>query len=124
MKKLILVLGILVAANILVAQDRERAPRKAEIKIEEYKERLNLTNDQETQWEEVRAKYRPEFKAIKQDESKSRSEKMRAAADVEEQKEADLAEILSEDQLQELAVIKSEIRQKRRKRHIRRQRGN
>ena len=114
MKKLALIVGLLVAVNILFAQGkREEMKEKAEVKIEEYKERLNLSDKQENELKDLRAEMKPEFEALKKDESKSRSDKMRAHADLIEKREAKVAEILTEDQFAELQIIKEEVKQKR-----------
>lgn len=114
MKKLALIIGLVVAANILFAQGkREMMRERAEIKIEEYKERLNLTDDQVEELKKVREEMKPEFEALRKDESKSRSDKMRAHADLIDKREARVSEILSEEQMAELKVIQKENKQKR-----------
>lgn len=121
MKKLALLAGILVAINIVSAQDSpERTPReRAKIKIEEFKERLQLTDDQIDDIKAMKEKYRPEFEDIKKDESKSKSDKMRAAADIIEKQEANMASILNEDQMAEWKEIQGEVRDRRHKRRER-----
>ena len=108
MKKLIIVLGILVAVNVLVAQEIEQEQEKS--KIQEFKTRLNLTDTQADQLMDLREKYMPEMKSLRSDESKTRSEKMRAAADIIEQRESEMKKILSESQLKELSILKKERR--------------
>ncbi len=121
MKKITLLIGLLVAVNILLAQDRREAAReKAKVKIEEYKERLELTEDQIAELKKLREGAKPELEAIRNDDSKSRSEKMRAQADIMENQEAEVAKILNEDQLAELEVIKKEVRANREKRRDKR----
>lgn len=121
MQKLTLIIGLLVAANILFAQGkREQMREKAEVKIEEYKERLNLTEDQVADLKELRESIKPELEAIRKDESKSRSEKMRAHADIIEKQEEEVAKILNDEQLTELEVIKKEVRENVKKRRDRR----
>lgn len=111
--------------NILVAQTREEARAKAEVKIEEYKERLNLSEEQVQQVKDLRTKYRPEFQSIRDDESKTKSDKMRARADLMDEREAELEEILDDEQMAELKVIRSEMREnaKARKENRRGRRG-
>ncbi len=114
MKKFALIIGLIVAANILFAQGKKEMMReKAELKIEEYKERLNLTDNQVDELKKVREEMKPEFEALRKDESKSRSDKMRAHADLIDKREAKVAEILTEDQFAELKVIQEENKQKR-----------
>ncbi|MEM7297282.1 MAG: hypothetical protein AAF391_03345 [Bacteroidota bacterium] len=122
MKKIALIVGILVAVNIVSAQDGpQRTPReRAKVKIEEYKERLQLTEDQIDDLKAMKEKYRPEMEDIRKDESKSRSDKMRAAADVIEKQEEEMASILNEDQLAEWKEIRGEVKDRRHKRRERR----
>ncbi len=101
------------AANVLVAQETETS-EKLKDKREEIKSRLNLTDEQAEQLIELREKYKPELKSIRDDDSKSKSEKLRAVADLIDQKDADLKEILTENQIAELSTIRGEIREKRR----------
>ncbi|WP_424963491.1 hypothetical protein [Ekhidna sp.] len=121
MKKLTLIIGLLVAVNILFAQNRREAVReKAEVKIEEYKERLNLTESQTADLKKLRESMKPELEAIRNDDSKSRSDKMRAKADIVEKQEKEVAKILNDEQLAELEVIKKEVRENVEKRRDRR----
>ncbi len=121
MKKITLLIGLLVAVNILFAQDRRgSAKEKAKIKIEEYKSRLELTEDQLADLKKLREEAKPELEAIRKDESKSRSEKMRARAEIMENQENEVASILNEEQLAELEVIKKEVRESVQKRRDRR----
>ena len=119
-KKIALVLGILVATNILVAQDgREQRKEKIQERIEEYKERLGLSDLQIEKIKEVRAKYKPDMEEIRQNEATSRAEKMRASADVIEKMEADLSGVLTAEQQEEWKAIKAEIREKKEQRRER-----
>lgn len=113
MKKLIIVLGILVAANVVVAQDSETTNERVETRKKEIKDRLELTDEQAGQLQELREKYRPEVQSIRSDESKTKSEKLRAVADLVDQKNTDLQGILSQNQIAELSVIRKEIHVKR-----------
>ena len=120
MKKVTLIIGILLAANILFAQGRKEEMReRAKAQIEEYRERLELSDEQIADIKEIREKYKPEMQEIRKDETKSRSEKMRAAADVVEKQEADMAEILTPEQQEEWKEIKVEIKEKREERRER-----
>ena len=129
MKKLIVMLGVIVAAHIVTAQDaNESSKNRKEVKIEELKTRLDLTDEQVAQIKELREKYRPEIEAIKNDETKSRSDKMRATADIIDSREADMTQILNEQQMMEMKVIRQEMQtqrkaRKERMRDRRRQRG-
>lgn len=113
MKKLALIIGLMVAVNVLFSQERREEMRdRMEMKIEEYKDRLNLTNDQVTDLKKVRESMKPELEALRADESKSRSDKMRAHADLIDKREAEVAKILNKEQLAELEVIKKEMKEK------------
>ncbi len=115
------------AAGILFAQDKREARReKAKVKIEAYKERLNLSENQLTELKEMREALRPELEALQQDESKSRSERMHERADIIERQEAGVAEILNDEQEAELKAIQREVREnarERRKRKRERRKG-
>ncbi|NQZ79216.1 MAG: hypothetical protein HRT61_24315 [Ekhidna sp.] len=106
MRKGKLIIALLAAAFTLFAQDSKEERRQ--LRIEEYTERLNLTPNQTAELKELRESLKPELKAIKMDPSKSRSEKMRAHADVIEKRENEIAQILTAEQMAELKRIKSE----------------
>ncbi len=117
MKKFTLIIGILVAANVLNAQGRkEKAREKVEIKIAEHKERLNLTEDQVGDLKKLREEMKPQLEEIRKDESLSRSDKMRAHADLLDERDAELEKILDEDQLAELDEIRKEVQKQREER--------
>ena len=117
MKKFTLIIGILVAANVLNAQGRkEKAQEKVEIKIAEHKERLNLTEDQVGDLKKLREEMKPQLEEIRKDESLSRSDKMRAHADLLDERDAELEKILDEDQLAELDEIRKEVQKQREER--------
>ena len=117
MRKLSLIIGLIAAVNILFAQEgREMAREKAEVRFEEYKDRLNLTDEQLADLKQVKEDMRPEMEALKNDESLSRSDKMRAHADLIEKREAEVAEILDDEQLAELAIIKEEVKANKQRR--------
>ena len=111
MKKITLIIGILVAANLIYAQGkREKVREKVQVKIAEHKERLNLTEDQLTELKDLKEEMKPQFEELRKDESLSRSDKMRAHADLLDEREAEFAKILDEDQLAELEEIREEVR--------------
>ncbi len=121
MQKVILLIGMMVVGNIILAQEKHSPTEGAGIRLEKIKERLELSDDQVNDWKEVKEKYRPELKEIREDETKNKPEKMRAAADVMEKQEADLAAFLSEDQFAELQIIREEAKRKHKNK---RKRGN
>jgi len=113
MKKLIIVLGILVAVNVLVAQDNQQTNERFESKRHAIKARLDLTDEQSEQLSDLREKYRPEIQNIRTDESKTRSEKMRAMADLVDQKDAELQGVLTQNQVAKLAVVRKKMHARR-----------
>jgi hypothetical protein len=123
MQKVMLFIGILMVGNIVMAQGKQQEKQRAEVKLEEYKERLNLSDEQIDQWKDLKEKYKPELKSIRSDESKSKADKMRAAADVIDKKEEELANILSENQFAELQIIRNEEKQKMKESRVKSQRG-
>jgi acyl-CoA reductase-like NAD-dependent aldehyde dehydrogenase len=111
MKKIIIVLGILVAANVLVAQEREMLERRKD----DFKQLMNLSEGQSDQLEKLHEKYRPEFQNIRNDASKTKSEKLRESADLIDARNEELQNILSAEQYAKLEIIK-EVRAIDRKR--------
>lgn len=115
------------AVGIIFAQDKTEVGReKAKVKIEAYKERLNLSENQLADLKKMRESLKPELEALQQDESKSRSERMHARAYIIEKQEAGVAEILNNEQEAELKVIQREAREnakERRKRKRERRKG-
>lgn len=120
MRKLALIIGLLVAGNMLFAQDQKANDKeKPLVKIEEYKERLKLTETQLADLKKMRESLKPELEAIRKDEAKSRSERMEARATIMKKQEARVAEILDDKQEAELKEIHREIRDKVRKKRQR-----
>lgn len=121
MKKITLILGILVAANILVAQNKRAEVReRGKVKIEEYKDRLNLTETQVADLQQLREEMKPDFEALKKNESMSRPDKMRAHAGLIEERQAEVEKILDDEQLAEWEEIRKEVKEKRGDRRERR----
>lgn len=117
MKKITLIIGILVAANILYAQGKkEKIREKTQIKIEEHKERLNLTDDQVADLQELKENMKPQFEQIRKDESLSPPDKMRAKADLMDERKAEVEKILDDEQLEELEEIRREVHERREER--------
>ncbi|MFK7954175.1 MAG: hypothetical protein AB8B73_15100 [Ekhidna sp.] len=114
MQKVILMIGMVLVASIAFAQG-EGKKDKPEIKIEEYKERLELSDNQVSDLKEMREKYRPQLREIRSDKSKDKADKMRAAADVMDLQQEELATILSESQFAELQIIREEAKRKKKK---------
>lgn len=97
------------AVNTLQAQG-DRSKRRA--RLIDYQERLQLSDSQIAEVKEIRKKYKPEMKAIRNDASKSKADKMRALADIIEKKDADIANVLSLEQMKEWEVIKAEVKER------------
>jgi len=114
MKKITLMIGILLAVNILFAQGRRgEMKNKRRGKIEAYQDRLDLSEGQLNDIKEIKAKYKPEMEEIRNDQTKTRSDKMRAAADVVEKQETEINEILNQEQQEEWKKIRAEIKEHR-----------
>lgn len=117
MKKITLIIGILIAANILYAQNKKGKMRhRAEVRIEEHKERLNLSEDQVEDLEKLKQEMKPQFEEIKKNESLSRPDKMRAHADLLEERQTEVEKILDDEQLAELEEIRKEFHERRKER--------
>lgn len=111
MKKISLIIGLLIAANILLAQGaRTPVRQEAREEIEDYKERLNLSDDQTAEIREIKKKYRPQLQEVRSDSSLSRSDKMRSTADIYEKQDAEIAEVLTDEQNEEWKEIKAEVK--------------
>ena len=82
-------------------------------KAEKIKERLNLTDQQVEQYESVRLKYKPELKAIKENESLSKEEKKELKKEVKSRKNEEIKSFLSADQYTELEAIRKERKAKK-----------
>ena len=117
MKKFTLIVGILVAANILYAQGNQgRMRERAQVKIEEHKQRLNLTEAQIADLKQLKEEMKPQLEKIREDASLSKSDKMRAHADLLDERSAEVEKILNDEQLAELEVIKKEVHEQRKER--------
>lgn len=125
MKRLTLVIGLILAAGILFAQEgKPERKQRREVRIEAYKDRLQLTDEQIASLKEVREEIKPKMKALRETGADSRAEMMRAQADLIEQHEAQVAAILSEDQLAELKVIQEERKTERKDRMRKRKKSD
>lgn len=118
MKKLTLILGLILAAGILFAQQEGQKPRKQqrEMNIEQLRERLNLSDEQFASLQAIHQEMQPKMQALRQDDSKSKAEKMRAQADLIEEREQKVAAILNQQQLTELRAMQAERREQVRER--------
>lgn len=117
MKKITLIIGILIAANILYGQGkRDHMRQKAQVKIEEHKERLNLTEEQVADLKSLKEKMKPQFEEIRKDESLTKSDKMRAQADLLDERKEEVEKILDDEQLEELEKIRKEVQERREER--------
>ena len=114
MQKVILLIGLFLFGSVAFAQSETKKGR-AENKIEKYKERLQLSDNQVSNLKEMREKYRSQLKEIRSDKSKNKADKMRATADVMDLRQEELATILSENQFTELQIIREEVKIKRKR---------
>ena len=113
MKKLLIVVGILVAINCVSAQENSRMHDARKKKIAAYQDRLELTDAQIESLKSIHQNHKSEREKLRADESKSKSEKMRVAADLIDIRESEVATVLSNDQLAERNKIQEENKIKR-----------
>lgn len=121
MKKITLIVSMLVLISMVSAQEpqgQKRGPKgdRAEMKIEKLQEHLELTDDQVADLKKLSEDMKPEFEEIRNDESLERPDKMRAHADLIEKRDAEVAKILTEEQLTKLEELKEKRKAKRKER--------
>jgi len=119
MKKLILLLGIVVAGYAVTAQQPQHGMDKSE-KIEVLKEKLDLSDEQVDQMKALRKMHMEAMKAVKDDQSLSRADKIRKMADAVEAHDEKLSEILTEEQMAELKSMREQRKQKGKQRRMQR----
>lgn len=97
--------------------------RKAEMQ-QKVIEELELNDDQVTSWERLNEDYSTQQRDILTDGNLSREEKKAELQTLQNQKEADLGAILTEEQMRQYEQMKSEMKENRPKRkRLRRGRG-
>lgn len=115
----------LMMVSVMQLSAQERPIReKTRTKVEEYKQRLNLTDEQSEQMKTIRAKYQPELEQIRKSEQ-TRGDKLRAAAEVADQMDAEVEKVLTPAQMDEWKKIKKEVAENmsQRRKAIRERRG-
>lgn len=115
----------LMMVSVMQLSAQERPIReKTRAKVEEYKQRLNLTDEQSEQMKTIRAKYQPELEQIRKSEQ-TRGDKLRAAAEVADQMDAEVEKVLTPAQMDEWKKIKKEVAENmsQRRKAIRERRG-
>lgn len=117
MKNSKLIFGMLLMVFSSVSVQAQERPEKGQkqIAIERYKEQLKLSEDQVESLKSMKAKYSSQKKEIRNNDAQSKSEKMRLMADILENQQAEMAEILDESQLAEWKKIKEEMKAQRKK---------
>ncbi|MEM9340245.1 MAG: hypothetical protein AAGA66_16035 [Bacteroidota bacterium] len=112
MKKVVLLVGMFIAVNISIAQNVNNK-WIVQVKILEFTERLDLSDEQTNQIKKLNRKYWPQFKAAKEGETKTQKEKNQARSAIMNEREVELETILDEKQMAELKVIRQEVKAER-----------
>lgn len=110
MRKITLILGILIAGNVLFAQDTTKKGKKAKAKIETYKEELGLTDTQLADLKGIEETSKEEMEALKSDASLTDEAKKESRKAINEKRQAGIASVLNEDQLAQWEEIKSSLK--------------
>ena len=77
------------------------------------KKELNLTDDQAEKMDEIRKKYKPQIHAVKEDSSLSEKDKKTKIKALKKTKNAEIKEVLSDDQFKKLKEFHKEKKGKR-----------
>lgn len=93
----ILILAVLGTQNLIGQRGRHHPPNRMKI-VETMKADLNLSAEQTAQIEKLKADFKEQVKAIKEDESKERSEKRAAMKILMDSQKAAVGEILTVEQ--------------------------
>lgn len=97
LQALILILAVLGAQNLMGQRGRHHPPNRMKT-VETMKEDLNLSEKQAAQIEKLKADFKAQLKAIKEDESKERSEKRAAMKILMDNQRTAFGEILTVEQ--------------------------
>ena len=111
MKKILLLLVFAVSFNFISSYGQDGAMLSEELNYEEYQDRLNLSEDQQKEIKAIQEKYKVDEDNLKQAKGMSRSEKASAYSDLLDKKNEEIAEVLTDEQEKELALIKEESMQ-------------
>lgn len=112
----LLTMALLLLSQVTFAQKRHHGKHRVP-PIEQYKEALNLTSEQETQLEELRKSFKEEMTAIKEQDFEDRAAKKEAMHAAMEEHKAALENILTEEQQQILETKRNEDRKAMRAAH-------
>lgn len=113
LKKIMTVVLFLVS-TISIAQKRqlsEEQKLQAKVNLEQYFEKLNLSEDQKTAYEAIAKKYGETLKFIKES-GLSKQEKLKEAQRIQSDKDSELEQLLSKEQYLVYQNFKTEQRKK------------
>ncbi len=103
------------AFSAIYAQDRPQMPTEQRQEIvnlmQENKERLKLTPEQEPTFDEISTRYFKQFRETKGSDIRV-TEKFRKVKEMQEQKDAEMKKLLSEEQYATYLTIQQERRNK------------
>jgi Spy/CpxP family protein refolding chaperone len=85
----------------------EKKEAKVQEKTDDLKKELGITDEQATQLKAIHEKYKPQFKAIKDDTTKTEEQKKAALKTLKEAEKTELKTILSEEQLKKWETYKN-----------------
>lgn len=109
-------------AEIQLSDENPEA-KKAAMK-EKLVEELNLTAEQQEEWEDINQKYKPEYQALKEEAKASRERDKDKYKAVRQEHDAEIEEILTPEQIEKWNEMKKNGKKHMKKRmHERRGRG-
>ena len=115
---MILMMGVVAAANVLVAQPSEQERKeRAQAKMEEYKEQLQLSDEQVEALKTIRQEHKKALHDIRENEDLDKPDKLRAHADELEAREEKVKEVLSEEQYAQWVEIREQHDEIKGRRH-------
>ncbi len=109
--KLLIVLTLL-SSTLAMSQNKkltEEQKEKAKEKLEQYFEKLNLSETQQVSYEEIVSKYGKQLKFVKES-GYSKKEKLKEVQRIQKEKDAELKKLLSEKQYGVYTNFKAEQR--------------
>jgi len=112
-KHIVIILTFLLMISFGVKSQERMSQEQREKMAEEFKVKLDLSDDQVEQWKEINEKYKPEFEILRSD-SLSRREKGRLMRDIMERRDKDIKAMLTEDQVIIYTEMQEEMRDRRR----------
>ena len=109
MKRIKLILTVTLISLLGTIQLKAQTAETAE----KVKERLNLTEQQTEQFKAVKEKYKPELKAIRQNDGLSKEDKKKQLEEIKSRKNEELKSFLSADKYSKLEAIRRERKEGR-----------